>query len=174
MFARSDRGRVVGVDAEGALLVDVAVAHRDDDRVHADVHHDDVEDEQADAEVGNGDDVEAAGADGEGLEEAGQGAGAGVEGCDCGVADLVRSGCLLAWGFGESRRRAGESYVEDFVGDPVDAVEDDEDGEQPPGVCGGEESRVAAAGVVEKEAEGVFVGGEGGGGGEEAVEGPED
>ena len=67
---------IVGVDAEGALFVDVGIAHGDDDGVDADVHHDYVEDQQADAQAGDCDDVEATTADGEGLEETVNGASA--------------------------------------------------------------------------------------------------
>lgn len=55
---------LVGIDSETAFFVDVGVSHRDDYRVHADVHHQDVQDEEANAEVGNRDDVEASAADG--------------------------------------------------------------------------------------------------------------
>ncbi len=55
-----DGGGVVGVDAQGALFVDVGVAHGYYDGVDGDVHHDYVEDEEANAHVGDGDDVEAA------------------------------------------------------------------------------------------------------------------
>jgi hypothetical protein len=60
---------VLGVDTQTALLVHVGVSDADADRVDGDVHHDDVQHLQRDADHGHGDDVEAAGADGEGLEE---------------------------------------------------------------------------------------------------------
>jgi len=81
-------GGVVGVDAEGAFLVDVGVAHRDDDGVDGDVHHEDIEDEEADAQLGDVDDVEAAGADGEGLEEAVEDAEIGGDAGEGVVVDL--------------------------------------------------------------------------------------
>lgn len=46
------RPGLVGVDAQTAFFVDVGVSHRDHYGVHADVHHQDVEDEKANAEVG--------------------------------------------------------------------------------------------------------------------------
>lgn len=95
-------GGVVGVDAEGAFLVDVGVAHRDDDGVDGDVHHDDVEDEEADAELGDVDDIEAAGADGEGLEEAVEDAEVGGDGVEGVVTDLWWGGGQC--GIGEEGR----------------------------------------------------------------------
>ena len=81
-------GWVVGVDAEGALLVDVGVAHGDDYGVDGDVHHEDVENEEADAELGDVDDIEAAGADCEGLEEAIEDAEVGWDAVEGVIADL--------------------------------------------------------------------------------------
>lgn len=68
---------IIGVNSKTAFFVDIAVAHGDDYGIGGDVHHYYVEDKETDTEVGDGDDVEAAGAHGEGLEEAVDGAGAG-------------------------------------------------------------------------------------------------
>lgn len=59
--------RVVSVDAKAAFFVDVAIAHGDDDGVDGDVHHNYVEDEQADAELADGNYVESLASDGESL-----------------------------------------------------------------------------------------------------------
>ena len=61
---------LVGVDAQTAFFVDVGVSHRDHYGVHADVHHQDVEHQEANAEVGNWHDIKASAADGESLEKA--------------------------------------------------------------------------------------------------------
>lgn len=61
---------VIGVDAQAALFVDVGVADRDDDWVYADIHHHDVKELQRQPRIGDGDDVEATRANGEGLKEA--------------------------------------------------------------------------------------------------------
>lgn len=58
------------VDAETAFFIDVTVAHGDDDGVDGNIHHYYVEDEEANAEVGDGDNVKAARADGKSLKEA--------------------------------------------------------------------------------------------------------
>ena len=60
---------VVGIDAQASLFVDVGVAHCYEDRVCGDVHHDYVEDQEANAETGYGYDVESTTAYGERLEE---------------------------------------------------------------------------------------------------------
>lgn len=54
-------------------------------------------------------------------------------------------------------RHGGVADVEDFEGGPVDAVQDYEHEEQPPGGRGGEEVCVDAARVLEDEAQGGFV-----------------
>jgi hypothetical protein len=68
---------VLSVDTERTLFVDVGVAHGYHDGVHGNVHHDYVEHLQPDAEAGNRNYVEAAGAYRDGLEEAVQDAEAG-------------------------------------------------------------------------------------------------
>lgn len=118
--------RVVGEDAEAALFVHVGVAHGDDDGVGGYVHHDYVEELQAYAQVGDGDDVEAAGADGEGLEEAVGAFDEGGKDRDFRIADLF--GRLVGFlGGKRSYGLCGEelwcAYIEDFKGGPVDAVE---------------------------------------------------
>lgn len=61
---------VVGVDAEGLLLVDVGLTHRDGDREHGDVHHDQVGDLDGGVQVGKVDDRKPSRASRRGLEEA--------------------------------------------------------------------------------------------------------
>ena len=90
------------------------MTHGDHDGVHGDVHHDDVQDLQAGAEGRDGDDVEAAGADSQGLEEAVEHA-------------------VVRW----DRAHGGVVEVEGLEGEPVDAVEDYEYEEEPPGLHGG-------------------------------------
>lgn len=120
--------RVLGEDAQAALFVHVRVAdgHGDGQRRH--VHHQHVQDQQAGAQAGDVDDVEAAAADGEGLEEPVEDAVVRRDGVGDGVAD-----------------------VEDLKADPVGAVEDDERHHEPPRLLRGEEVRVDAARVVEDE-----------------------
>lgn len=91
-----------GVDPQTAFFVDVGVAHGDDNGVHGDIHHDNIQDLQADAKARDADDVEAAGADGDGLEEA--------------VQDPE-----VRWYGGCGR----VSDVEELEGYPIDAVEGD-------------------------------------------------
>lgn len=51
----------------------------------------------------------------------------------------------------------GVADVEELEGGPVDAVEENDHREEPPGLVGREEVGVDAAGVLEDEAEGGFV-----------------
>lgn len=97
---RGEGRDVVGVDSEALLFVDVGVAHRDDDGVHADVHHDDVEELETDSQGWDADDVETAGSDGDGLEKP--------------VEDSVARFDYLGGGVAD---------VEEFKGGPVDGVE---------------------------------------------------
>lgn len=95
------RRDITRVNAQTAFFVDVAVAHGDHDGVSGDIHHNYIEDLEADAQVGDGDNVEAAGTHGESLEEAVEDAEAGGKVGDGGIVE-----------------------VEQFEGEPVDAVED--------------------------------------------------
>ena len=61
---RRGGGFIVGVDSEGSFLVDICVAHSHQDWKCGDVHHEDVEDEKALAEMGDCYNVESTGADG--------------------------------------------------------------------------------------------------------------
>jgi len=103
--------------------------HGDHYGVHGDVHHDNVEHLQANAEVSNSNNVEASGADGEGLEEAIEDTESGREACHGGVVQ-----------------------VEELKGKPVDAVEAEDHKEQPAGGGGGEEVGVDTTRVFEYEA----------------------
>ena len=61
--------RVVSIDAQASLFVDVGVADRDQDRVSGDVHHHYIEEQETNTETGYGYHVESATTNGEGLEE---------------------------------------------------------------------------------------------------------
>ena len=63
-------GFVFSEDAEGAFFVHIGVADCHRNGKGGDVHHQDVQNEKARVERRDGDDVEATGADGEGLKEA--------------------------------------------------------------------------------------------------------
>ncbi len=56
---RGGRGRVVGVDAERALFVDVGMSHGDYHGIHRDIHHDNIENLKTDAETANIDYIES-------------------------------------------------------------------------------------------------------------------
>ena len=68
---------VVSIDAQASLFVDVGVAHRYEDRVSGDVHHDYIEDQETNAETGYGHHVEPTTTDGERLEETAKSTSAG-------------------------------------------------------------------------------------------------
>lgn len=61
---------VFGEDTKRGLFVDVRVTHCYCHRIGRDVHHDDIEELQGDTGLSDSDDIEATGADCEGLEEA--------------------------------------------------------------------------------------------------------
>lgn len=65
--------RIVRIDAQTPFLIYVGVAHGDDDRVDGNIHHDHIENLQADANGGDEHHIEAAGTDCDGLEESGEG-----------------------------------------------------------------------------------------------------
>ena len=109
------------------------MSHGYHDGVHGDVHHDHVQDLQAYTQGGDVDDVETAGAHGEGLEES--------------VEHTVVGGYAGCRGIAD---------VEQLEGGPVDAVEDYYHEEEPPGWLGGEEVGVHASWVLEDEAESGF------------------
>ena len=79
---------IIGVDAEAAFFVDVGVAHRYHNGVDGDVHHDHIENQKANPQVGNGDHVESAAANGKGLKETVKGTGAVIKGRHDWVADV--------------------------------------------------------------------------------------
>ncbi len=83
------RLRVVGIDAQGSFFIDIGITHGDDDWIDRDVHHNHIEDEEANAKVGDGDNIEATRADGESLEKAVKSPGALREGRNGRVADLL-------------------------------------------------------------------------------------
>lgn len=76
---------IFGIYAETAFLIDIAVAYGDDNGVDGDVHHYHIKDQEANAEFADRNNVEAARADGESLEETIKGAGGRrevrVDGC---------------------------------------------------------------------------------------------
>lgn len=130
----------LGVDAEGALLVDVGVPHGDDERVDGDPHHDGVVELHGLGQLGEEDHVEACCDAGAG-EEAVDGKGAAGDGSawHSGVVDVV--------GFGDGR----VLVVEEGVHDPVEDVVAHGEAEQPEGWTFGEEVDIDSAGVGEDE-----------------------
>ena len=68
-FLEISRVGFISIYPERALFVDVGMAHGYYDRVDGDIHHYHVQNLQADAKRCDGDNVEAAGADGESLKK---------------------------------------------------------------------------------------------------------
>lgn len=64
------RPGVVGIYTKRPFFVYVGVTHSDDDGIDGNIHHDHVEDEEANAKTSNGNNIEAARTDSESLEEA--------------------------------------------------------------------------------------------------------